>query len=257
MDRSLPETSGPRPWTIRRLMKQIAGLALGLGAITWGMRLTGLGPYRPPPRAWQCLNNLRQIGLALAAYANDHGCYPPAYVADANGRPMHSWRVLILPYLDNQALYNDYNFAQPWDGPDNRSIGEMSISQYGCRHDAGRSDRETNYAVLTGPGTLFPGTKTVRPWKVPDGLARTLMVTETTSVRIPWTAPIDLDIRTLSGRLDDPGRPSISARHPDGPYVVFGDGSVMQLRKDLAPSTLRALITINGGETINTTELWP
>src|SRR5690606_28292508 len=62
----------------------------------------------------QCQNNLRQVVLALHGYHVDHGCFPPAYVADAAGRPMHSWRVLVLPYLEEQDLYAAYNFAEPW-----------------------------------------------------------------------------------------------------------------------------------------------
>ena len=59
-------------------------------------------------------------------YEDEHGCFPPAYVADASGRPMHSWRVLILPYLDQQQLYDQYDFSEPWNGPNNQQLGPPS-----------------------------------------------------------------------------------------------------------------------------------
>jgi translation elongation factor EF-Tu-like GTPase len=62
--------------------------------------------------------------LAVANYHETYGCFPPAYVADRDGKPMHSWRVLILPFLEQQELYHAYNFAEPWDGPNNRKLME-------------------------------------------------------------------------------------------------------------------------------------
>src|SRR4051812_12184722 len=79
-----------------------------------------------------CYGCLHQLALGLAAYHNDHGCFPPPYIADVDGKPMHSWRTLILPYIDNKALYDAYNFNQPWDGPDNRRIADVRIACYRC-----------------------------------------------------------------------------------------------------------------------------
>src|SRR4051812_11083639 len=64
-----------------------------------------------------CDGQMRQIALAMRSYQADYGCLPPAYIADAQGKPMHSWRVLLLPYLDQAGLYDAYNFGEPWDGP--------------------------------------------------------------------------------------------------------------------------------------------
>ena len=68
------------------------------------------------------LNNLKQIAMALQCYHQANGCFPPAYIADKTGKPMHSWRVLILPYLDRDDLYKAYNFTEPWDGPNNKKL---------------------------------------------------------------------------------------------------------------------------------------
>lgn len=60
--------------------------------------------------------------MAVANYRSTFGGYPPAYIADCDGRPMHSWRVLILPFLEQQNLYAAYHFDEPWDGPNNRKL---------------------------------------------------------------------------------------------------------------------------------------
>src|SRR5579872_5845935 len=67
---------------------------------------------RDAARRTMCLNNLHSIGLALFNYSADYGSLPPAYIADETGRPMHSWRVLLLPYLGHQELYDAYNFSE-------------------------------------------------------------------------------------------------------------------------------------------------
>jgi hypothetical protein len=69
-----------------------------------------------------CSSNLKQIALALHNYHDTFGAFPPAYVADESGKPMHSWRVLILPFLESSPLYDKYRFDEPWDGPNNRQL---------------------------------------------------------------------------------------------------------------------------------------
>src|SRR5262245_60656054 len=69
-----------------------------------------------------CANNLRNISLALCQYHDIHGTFPPAYITDEDGRPMHSWRVLLLPYLDQHSVYRQYRFDEPWDGPNNSAL---------------------------------------------------------------------------------------------------------------------------------------
>ena len=74
---------------------------------------------RPAARQTQCRNNLKQIGLALHNYADEWKVFPPAYTVDANGKPLHSWRTLLLPYLDQSPLYNRIDFSKAWDDPAN------------------------------------------------------------------------------------------------------------------------------------------
>ena len=102
--------------SLRTMMTTVFVVGCGLALLVF------LAPREPPgARALraQCANNLKQIAMALHNYAADYQALPPAFVADATGKPMHSWRVLILPYLEQQALYAQYNLSEPWDGPNN------------------------------------------------------------------------------------------------------------------------------------------
>src|SRR5690349_18070524 len=90
----------------------VAGLLLiGLGA---AIVLPAMGSAREAARRSTCQCRLKQIGLALHNYLAAEGSFPPAYTVDADGKPMHSWRALILPYFEG-GLENSYDFSKPWD----------------------------------------------------------------------------------------------------------------------------------------------
>jgi hypothetical protein len=120
----------PRAWyriSVGRLMVLVAVAGPLLAVMA-----RAVGDAREQARRAQCTGHLCQISMALRIYNDTFGCLPPAYVADASGRPMHSWRVLILPYLNEQQLYNDYNFNEPWDGPNNRKLIGMMPRGFAC-----------------------------------------------------------------------------------------------------------------------------
>jgi hypothetical protein len=93
-----------------------------------GLLLPAVQSARETARRMQCANNLKQISLAMLSYEQQYHSLPPAFVADKNGRPMHSWRVLLLPYLDCKPLYDAYHFDEPWDGPHNRALSFRSTA---------------------------------------------------------------------------------------------------------------------------------
>ncbi|MCH7990236.1 MAG: DUF1559 domain-containing protein [Planctomycetes bacterium] len=118
-----------------------------------------------PSRRGQCKNNLKQIGIAFYNYHDEYGSFPPAYIADENGNPMHSWRVLILPFMDQQELYDQYRFDEPWNGPHNSQLTEhvpelfWFPSYHHHREHQGTADQNddtmTYYMVLLGEKGAF------------------------------------------------------------------------------------------------------
>jgi hypothetical protein len=187
--------------------------------------------------------------LAVANYHETYGSYPPAYVADRDGRPMHSWRVLILPFLEQPQLYNAYNFAEPWDGPNNRKLADQ-IGRIYLRSDLDSSQSQaTSFVAVVGPETAWPGTRALSRKDIGDGLGTTLMVVEVPDGRFPWMEPRDLEFDRMSYRINDGSGRGLGSRL-GGARVVSVDGMVRTLPDDFDPSRLRAMLTANGGEAI-------
>lgn len=207
---------------------------------------------REAARRAQCLCNLCQITLALHNYHVAYGSFPPAHVDDADGKPMHSWRVLLLPFMEQQTLYSAYNLSEPWDSPGNRKLVRQMPPLFACpsRHP-GVSTGLTSFVAVTGPRTAFPDGRTVELDDITDGSSSTIMVAEVENVDIAWTEPRDLDVRAMSFRVNDPKRAGISSPHPGGAHVAFADGGKRFLRDRVTPAALRALCTIDGGESVD------
>ncbi|MCH5377127.1 MAG: DUF1559 domain-containing protein, partial [Planctomycetes bacterium] len=150
---------------------------------------------REAARRYMCVNNLKQISLALLNYHDDYRCFPPAYVADADGKPMHSWRVLILPYIEERSLYDQYDFSEPWDGPNNRKLLSKMPHVYACpSQPRGTNDPAafaTSYVAVVGPRTAWPGVKSTKVADITDGTSNTIMVVELSGQQIPWMEPRD------------------------------------------------------------------
>ncbi len=210
-------------------------------------------PARRPGDA-HCLGNLCQLQLALLNYHEAYGTLPPAYVADATGRPMHSWRVLILPFIEETKLYNRYKFTEPWDGPNNIALLNSMPRIFACPTRSEDPTTLTSFVTISGPGTMFPGTHPVKLGDITDGPANTLMIAEVADVDIHWTAPVDLDVRSMSFGINDPRSRGISSKHPGGAHICFGERRCF-VHDGLSADMLRTLITIAGGEGITADEV--
>jgi hypothetical protein len=222
-------------------------LLLCCGGLTLpGLMLPAVQQAREAARRTQCNNNLKQIGLALHMYHDEYNAFPPAYIADASGKPMHSWRVLILPYLDQQALYNDYSFSEPWDGPNNSRLLSRMPPFYACpSHPGAPGSTTTAYAAVFGEHCVFRGSEPVKIMDITDGTSNTLIVVEAAKAGIPWMKPEDIDI-TLHPTLGDPG--GFSSDHTGGVQGVMADGSVHFLSQNISQQVLDALFTRDGKE---------
>ena len=204
--------------------------------------------YGPRPRQ-QCLYNLKSIGLALRYYHEDHGRFPPAYVADEAGRPMHSWRVLLLPYLDLGWLYREYRFDEPWNGPNNRKLMDIPMHTYWCPSDRHTDLRHTNYAVVVGPETMFPGSRAASLDDLRDAPESTVLVVELKNSDIHWMEPRDLTLADIAPGLNPPDGTGVGAEH-EGLHVCLADGRARMLPADVDADVLRAMLTRDGGEDV-------
>jgi hypothetical protein len=192
-------------------------------------------------------NNLRQIGLAMHSYYDTHKYFPPAASYDSRGRPLLSWRVHLLPYLEQDALYRAFHLDEPWDSPNNKPlIARMPAVFRGTLSKVGKEGKTVCLAPL-GDQTMFSGTSSgVRLGEVSDGVSNTIFLVESDDAHaVEWTRPEDL-------RIDpsDPAR-GLNRGHPGGFLLLFVDGAVRLIPETINPASLWALFTRNGGETVH------
>ena len=242
--------------TMLHLTTDVPPVQVGVAVLTvmlaFGWLMPGLGPHSPEPsRRMQCSHHLKHIGIALHNYHDVYGSFPPAYIADANGKPMHSWRVLILPFLEQKPLYDSYSFDEPWDGPNNRKLHDVLVATYRCptAHDK-QPPWETSYVAIVGSQTMWPGEKATKLGDLADGTSNTLMVTEVLNSGIHWMEPRDLHV-VQTPMLVNPNRGAgISSLHSNCVVALFADGHTQSLTNSTPAEVIRALLTIDGSEKV-------
>jgi hypothetical protein len=206
-------------------------------------------------------NSIKQIGLALYSYHEVYGHFPPAVICDKEGQPLYSWRVAILPFLEQSSLYNQFSLDEPWDSPHNLPLTLRTPRCYVPALGWGDDDPGlTRYQVLVGPGTAFERSGLTFD-DFPDGLGNTLLVVDAANP-VQWAKPIDL--------IYDPDQPlpGLGGRYTKSVYFLcrevgthsgfcacFADGRCRFIRDSTDERTLRALITRNGGEPVDVDDL--
>jgi prepilin-type processing-associated H-X9-DG protein len=231
----------------------IVGVLLALlvcGGILAALLLPAVQAARQAAIRARCQNNLMQISLALQMYEDTHGTLPPAYIPDASGKPMHSWRVLILPFLEEGSLHSQYDFNQPWDSPKNLALAQQMPKIYSCPTGDPSPDK-TPYQVIVGQQTMFPGPRGVRSLDIRDGMSLTIAVVEASGSPVTWTQPQDLEFDRLSFSIGSGQPGQLDSEHRGGINAAFADGSVRFLDENNPPDQVRAAATRAGGETVN------
>jgi Protein of unknown function (DUF1559) len=199
--------------------------------------------------------NLAQIGTAIQKHHDTLGAFPNnSYeVRGKESRPLLSWRVHILPYLGEDALYKQFKLDEPWDSENNKKLIAKMPAVYGgpeARKLAGEG--KTFYRGFSAPGGIFekpaqPGAPApkVKIADVVDGTMNTILVIDAGQA-VEWTKPDDLDF--------SPGRPrpALGGAYPKFPQVVvlMADGTVRMLNRDVPDQTLRWLIDRKDGNVI-------
>jgi hypothetical protein len=193
-------------------------------------------------------NNLKQIGLGIHNY-HDVNNAVPSNTYGPDGKPLLSWRVHILPYVEQDALFKQFKLDEPWDGPNNRRLISQMPRLYVTSDTRARAgEGKTFYRGFSHRGAVFekplaPGNR-LSFARISDGLSNTIFVVEAGEA-VDWTKPDELDF--------GPGRhlpPLGAGRASDKVLVLMGDGSTRYYSKSLPESTWRALISYNGNEIV-------
>jgi hypothetical protein len=249
-----------------------ACMLLAVPAILIGLLLPAVQKVREAAGRMQDSNNLKQLTLAMINYADDHGGQmPPAVVYDKDGKPLYSWRVLLLPYLGEDGLYRQFHLDEPWDSPHNKQLLGLMPKVFADPATPPGGIEVTRYQVFDGPGAAFDsdprhglvpfdpnargplgaappgklglqqGRITKFPASFADGTSNTFLIVEGADP-VPWTKPADLPFDP-KGPL-----PRLSDRFAGGFNAGLADGSVRLIGKGVSEPTRRAAITINGND---------
>ena len=226
----------------------IPGANLTLGApVLAGLLLPAVQAVRDAARRTQSMSNMKQVMLVMHMYADDRGRFPPAYSVGKDGKPLLSWRVHVLPYLKQQALYKQFHLDEPWDSPNNKKLIEkMPLLYRSPRSQAGPG--KTTYLTVRGKDTVFPGSEKVTLADIKDGTSSTIALVEVNDqTAVVWTRPDDYQ--------PDAKEPlkGLRGTWPQGFLAALADGSVHVIPCSIKPEDLKALFTRSGGEIVN----WP
>jgi hypothetical protein len=189
------------------------------------------------------MNRLKHIGLAMLNYEHEHKGFPPRATSGTDGKPLLSWRVLILPYLGQQALYDQFHLSEPWDSPHNRTLIAKMPEVYRLPFSTLKDPGKTNYLLPVGPGTVFGGKEPMKLSDIKDGTSYTIMVVEVDDKHaVVWTRPDDLPY--------DPKEPlrGLGGHVKGGFMAVLCDCSAHFFPLTMKPDSLRAFFSAAAGD---------
>jgi hypothetical protein len=217
------------------------------------------GPVFPKTNAAdrvRSINNLKMIGLAFHNYHDSYNGMPAAAAFGTAKKPLLSWRVAILPYIEEDKLFKEFKLDEPWDSKHNKKLLDKMPAIF-APTIRGKPDKagHTYYQVFTGPDTPFniitrEGSPRLGPRlaNFTDGTSNTILVVEAEKP-VPWTKPEDI--------VYDPKKPlpKLGGLFKDRLHVVMGDGAVRVIGRKVKEAALRAIITPSGGEIIDWKDL--
>ena len=192
------------------------------------------------------MNNMRQLQLAVLNYEAANGSFPPAYSTDENGKPLLSWRVHVLPYLEQSKLYEQFHLDEPWDSPHNKTL-ITSMPGVFDNLSAVVDEGQTTFLGAGGKAGVFSGEKGTKLGMITDGTSNTISILDVNSENaVTWTAPEDFnpdEVKDIVGATTGnwPGTQVI---------VMFGDGSCQALT-GYSEEELRQMMSRNDGSIVD------
>jgi hypothetical protein len=242
----------------------VAGALLTLGSglvVLFGIFVPSIEAAREAARRITSVNNIKELGLAMHCHHDATAMFPMAIVGK-DGSPLLSWRVAILPFLEESVLYQQLHLDEPWDSPHNLKLLDRMPSVF-ARPGEKLPPGLTCYLAAAGHGMVLGDPKPPansgkrQPTlagtaldRISDGTSKTVLVLEVpTKAAVPWTKPIDW--------TDDPGERLrfLAASRPVGFLVGWADGSVGVIGSKAAPDAVRAAFTRAGDDFFDADDL--
>ena len=239
---AVPENK-PFQFSIRTMLILTTVVGVSLGILTSAVRKARDAVFTSVFNGRLC-----HLAIALHNYHDEYKSFPPATISGPDGKPWHSWRTLLLPFIEQRSLYQEYRFDEPWNGPSNRALSGTPLNVFHCDADTGPATN-TSFVAVTGPGTMWPDGRGMNLSEISDGPENTIMIVEVTGSGIHWMEPRDLRIDEMVFEINGAKGNSISSRHFKGAVVAFADGHRELLDPETSAATLRKwLLTADGAD---------
>ncbi|MEO8496365.1 MAG: DUF1559 domain-containing protein, partial [Planctomycetota bacterium] len=227
-------------WGISQRTKVIATIVPSVVLIVLvALLLPAIQRPRCEENRMRCSNHLKQIIFAAHNYHDTFKTFPSAYIPDSQGNPIHSWRVLLLPYVEGVDGSMGYDFGSAWNSGKNLPLSAASPKFYRC--PKGKSPvSDTDYLAVVGIETIWPGNEPMALRDILDGSSNTIAVVESHQTGIKWTEPRDLAFSNMDWQINGNATGSnISSTHPGGAMIALADGSVRFISEKMDQEVLR------------------
>lgn len=193
-------------------------------------------------------NNLKQIGIAFHGYADTHNDKWADDLTDKDGRVLLSWRVALLPYLDEEKLYKEFKLDEPWDSEHNKKLVARMPKIFAPVRGKAKPGA-TYYQRFVGKGAIFDqkGAAFTLP-TLPDGTSNTALVVEAGNPVI-WTQPTDLPFNEKAPL------PELGGLFAGDFHMLLGDGSVYRVTKGFDQDEMKKVIMPADGMVVDLRKL--
>jgi prepilin-type processing-associated H-X9-DG protein len=220
---------------MKQLMASAAGAFLGQAAFGAAKRA----------ESTVVRNHLKELGIAMHNYHDVYKQFPPAAIRDAKGRPLLSWRVALLPFMEENKLYQQFHLDEPWDSPHNKPLIAKMPEALRPRSATLRAAGKTTLLVPIGKQTVFGPPEGVPIREITDGTSNTILIVDADEAdAVAWTKPDDLNVDGVDAKQ------VVFGTRKDGVSCAFADGHVERLDPQFTADLVHALLTRNGGEAI-------